>query len=146
MILYLDTSALVKAYVSEEASAAVMAAIASAQAVASHLIAFVEAHAAFARLYRQGTIEEAAFLAIKREFTADWSDYLRVGLTQSLVQRAADLAEAFALRAYDSVHLAAADFLFNQKVAPMTFAGFDRRLNQAASVLGIPLLQTDRAS
>ncbi|MGF1614637.1 MAG: type II toxin-antitoxin system VapC family toxin [Gammaproteobacteria bacterium] len=67
-------------------------------------------------------------------------------MTPSLVQRAADLAEAFALRAYDSVHLAAADFLFKQKVAPMTFACFDRRLNQAASVLGIPLLQTARAS
>lgn len=90
--------------------------------------------------------EPSRILAIKAEFTADWSAYLRVEMTQPLVQRAADLAEAFALRAYDSVHLAAADFLFNQKVAPMTFACFDRRLNQAARVLGIPLLQTDRTS
>lgn len=146
MILYLDTSALVKAYVAEENSAAVMAAITAAQAVASHVIAFVEAHAAFARLYREGAIEEAAFLTIKAEFIADWPAYLRVEMAQSLVQRAADLAEAFALRAYDSVHLAAADFLFNQEAEPVTFACFDRRLNQAARVLGIPLLQADPAS
>ena len=43
-------------------------------------------------------------------------------MAQSLVRRAADLAEAFALQAYDSVYFAAADFLLNQKAALMTFS------------------------
>lgn len=141
MILYLDTSALVKAYIHEEATTVVLSAMTSAQAVASHMIAFVEAHSAFARLYREGVLDDAAFLALKREFTADWSAYLQVGMTQPLMQRAADLTEAFALRAYDSLHLAAADFLLKQSREPMAFACFDGRLNRAASVLGLPLLQ-----
>jgi hypothetical protein len=53
----------------------------------------LEAHAVFARLHREAAIEEAAFLTIKREFTADWTDYLQLGMSQPLLQRAADLAE-----------------------------------------------------
>lgn len=53
MILYLDTSALIKAYVTEEGTAKVLAAIGRADAIASHLIAFVEANAAFSRLSRE---------------------------------------------------------------------------------------------
>jgi len=46
--LYLDTSALVKLYVEEEGSATVREAIARAGTVATTVIAYVEAYAAFA--------------------------------------------------------------------------------------------------
>ena len=140
MILYLDTSALIKAYVTEEGTAEVLAAIGSANAIASHLIAFVEANAAFSRLSREHILTETQCQAVKNEFRNDWGNYLQVGLNQSVLQRAADLAEGFALRACDSLHLAAADLLLKQAGDGVLFACFDRRLNQAAVVLGLPLI------
>ena len=46
MILYLDTSALVKVYVTEPFREPVVSAMQEAEAVASHRLAYVEAHAA----------------------------------------------------------------------------------------------------
>lgn len=140
MILYLDTSALIKAYVTEEGTAEVLAAIGRADVIASHLIALVEANATFSRLSREHVLTEKQCQAVKHEFLHDWGNYVQVGLNQSLLQRAADLAEGFALRAYDSVHLAAADLLLKQAGVGVLFACFDRRLNQAAMVLGLPLI------
>ncbi len=140
MILYLDTSALVKAYISEIHSAEVIAKMKSTDIVATHLIAFVEAHAAFSRLKREKKINEHEYNATKTSFTHDWENYLQVENSKNLMQLAVDLVDVFALRAYDSVHLAAAVLLFRQSSQPVTFACFDQRLNKAANVLGLKLL------
>jgi len=50
------------------------------------------------------------------------------------------VADAFALRAYDSVQLAAAHALQVNAEQPMTFACYDRRLNQAAQLLQLEVL------
>ena len=49
MILYLDTSAIVKLYADETGSDQVWAAVAEAKLCATHLIAYAETRAAFAR-------------------------------------------------------------------------------------------------
>ena len=54
MILYLDTSALVKLYVREHGSAAVRALVERADVVATSVVAYAEARAAFARLVASG--------------------------------------------------------------------------------------------
>lgn len=110
-----------------------------AQAVASHLIAYVETRAAFARLAREAVLDDAAHDRVRREFREDWPRYVQVGFGTALVERAAELAEGFGLRAYDSMHLAAADYLQRRGEAPVRFACFDRRLNQAAQALGLVL-------
>lgn len=137
MILYLDTSALVKAYVNESFSTDVLKLMKKATVVASHCIAFVEAHASFARIKREEKINLNDYEMIKKSFSKDWENYLRIESTQSLMQRAADFAEAFALRAYDSVHLAAADSLLRKAKEDVMFFCFDRQLNKAANVLGL---------
>ena len=141
MILYLDTSALVKVYVTEPFREPVVSAMQEAEAVASHTIAYVESHAAFARALNEGKLTEGQHETVKREFRADWASYLQVGTSQSLIQRAADLTEAFHLRAYDSVHLAAADVLHAQSGETVLFACFARKLNRAAAVLGLSSLK-----
>ncbi len=50
-------------------------------------------------------------------------------------------AEAFALRSYDGVQLAAAHQLHEHFALPLTFACFDRRLNQAAKLLQLEVIQ-----
>ena len=140
MILYLDTSALVKAYISEQNSVEVMSAIRGADIVATHLIAFIEAHAAFSRLKREKKINEEEFEFVKTSFVTDWENYLQIENSKNLMLHAVDLAEAFALRAYDSVHLAAAVLLSRQSKQSVIFACFDQHLNKAAKVLGLDLL------
>jgi len=127
--------------VEEAHSRRVLQGMKAATASASHKVAYVEARAAFARLHREQVLVESEWEAVKSEFMADWENYLQVGTTRPLLTHAGELAEAFALRAYDSMHLAAAHMLNEQSEEPVVFACYDRRLNQAAEVLGMRLLQ-----
>lgn len=140
MIVYLDTSALVKAYITEISTTEVLKTIKKAKVVSSHVFAYVEAHATFSRIKRENKISEKQFESVKHSFNKDWLNYLRIESTPIMIQHAADLADAFALRAYDSVHLAAADILAKQSKQPIIFACFDRQLNKAAAVLGLSLI------
>lgn len=76
----------------------------------------------------------------KNSFNKDWVNYLQIENNQALMEHAVDLTEAFALRAYDSVHLAAAAMLAKQSKQAILFACFDQHLNKAAKVLGLQLL------
>ena len=64
MILYLDTSALVKLYVDEEGSLEARTVVETADAVATSRVAFAEAHAAFATAARLGRITVAERAAV----------------------------------------------------------------------------------
>ncbi|TAK77926.1 MAG: PIN domain-containing protein [Gammaproteobacteria bacterium] len=143
MILYLDTSALVKAYFTEAFTPIILSKIEEADTVSSHVITFVETHATFARLQREGKINETQLITLKREFIADWENYLQISMLPALILRAAEFAEAFALRAYDSVHLAAVEHLQKSTKQSVEFACFDHRLNQAAKILGISLITNE---
>jgi len=136
----MDTSALIKAYVEEKYSSQVLQSMKSASASASHSLAYVEARAAFARLLREHVLNESEWRNLKGEFIADWENYLQIETTRPLLERAGELAEAFTLRAYDSVHLAAAQMLHENSDETVVFACYDRRLNQSAGILGMDLL------
>lgn len=73
-------------------------------------------------------------------FEHAWPSFVIADITQPLVEKAGVFAEAFVLRGYDSVQLAAAHQLHEQFALPLTFACFDRRLNQAAKLLQLELL------
>ncbi len=143
MLLYLDTSALVKLYVDEAWSDFVVGLHQQAEIIASHQIVFVEFHAALARRNREGDIATEQFVALKKTFTEDWANYLRVQTEQPLLESAAELAEAFSLRACDSVHLAAARLLEQNSDQAVMFACFDKRLNLAAKMLGMQFIPFD---
>jgi len=140
MILYLDTSALIKAYIEEKYSEVVLQAIAKTKIVASSMISYVELHAALARLQREKKLTENEISKVKRLFKKDWENYLQVEIVENLLSMAAEFTEVFALCAYDSVQLAAAQFLLKHTSQSVLFACFDNKLNQAAHVLGLELL------
>jgi predicted nucleic acid-binding protein len=80
----------------------------------------------------------------RQDFVDDWPQWLVMAVDQPLVELAGRYAEAFALRAYDSLHLAAAQRLRQRVGVDLGFACFDRRLNNAADLLGLktPFLET----
>lgn len=140
MILYLDTSALIKLYVDEPHSGAVRSAVAAAAAVATHTVAYPEARAALARLRRENRLTEDGFDEAKAALEGDWAQFARVQALETLLVRAGELAELLALRGYDSVHLAAAEHVRVQSADEVVFACFDDRLNRAAALLGLGAL------
>ena len=139
-MLYLDTSALVKLYLDEPGRRAVTAAVSRETVVATQEIAFIEAHAAFSRAEREQRLTAANLERLRSDFNRDWPSYLVVRVTQPLLERAVKLVDSFALRAYDAMHLSAAQTLAIESDETTLFACFDRRLNRAAEVLGMSLL------
>jgi predicted nucleic acid-binding protein len=131
--LYLDTSSLVKLYVAEPGSDDVRARVERAAVIATSMIAYAEARAALARRRREQALPQTAFAAAKRYFDADWPKYLAVHFTEALCRDAGPLAERYALRGYDSVHLASLlDVARHAGNADTAFSCSDDRLNAAA--------------
>lgn len=138
MILFCDTSALVKLYLVEAGSDLVRQESAAAEALAVSRIAWVEAHAAFARRAREEPLDGAAIDEARHALSAEWPHYVVLEIDRELTEIAADYADTFALRAYDSVQLASAARLAAVTGEAVRFACFDTRLSKAAKVLGMP--------
>lgn len=136
MLLYLDSSALVKRYVDEPMSEAVRALMDEAPAAATALTTCTEVGAALARAMRDGRLEEEDARRAHEEFLQEWPDLGRVPITQALMTRADKLAWAHGLRAYDAVQLAAA-LTCQDTVAALgydvMFACSDKKLLQVAA-------------
>ncbi|MGH7814173.1 MAG: type II toxin-antitoxin system VapC family toxin [Candidatus Binataceae bacterium] len=122
MILYLDTSAMVKLYVAERGSEAAREAVAAAERAATNILAYAEARSAFARRYRTNQLASLEFGRIKREFDADWVHFDQLPADSETVRLAGDFSERFGLRAYDAVHLASANLLQAAIGSPVAFA------------------------
>jgi predicted nucleic acid-binding protein len=145
--LYLDTSSLVKLYVAESGSDEVRARVDQATIVATSMIAYPEARAALARRRRERALRSAAFNAATRKFEDDWPKYLAVQVTEALCREAGHLAERYALRGYDGVHLASFIEVAREAGIPDTrFSSFDDRLNGAARRAARALKRSLRAS
>jgi len=133
LILYLDTSSLVKLYVEEPGSDAVRRLVAAASRVAVSILAYPEARSAFARRRREGGLTPAGQRQARAALERDWSRMVRLTVTEDVFRAAASLAERHALKALDGLHLAT--FLSLRRRMPRrraTFSSFDRRLVRAA--------------
>ena len=137
MMLYLDTSALVKLYVDEPLSQEVSAAVDEAEAVATSLLAYAEARAAFTRARREARFSPHAYRHIVDAFEEDWPRYITVEVTDRIVKNAGNLAASRALRGYDALHLASALSLRERASLLVMFLAFDRELSVAAKREGL---------
>jgi predicted nucleic acid-binding protein len=143
---FLDSSALVKRYVPEQGTAWVRA-IAAPAAGRSILIAQltpVEVVSGTWRRVREGTIAPRTARAIRLLVDRHAQrDYLVIGLAAQIVQRAENLLEQHALRAYDAIQLASALESNARLVAgglvPLTYVAADQRLLTAASAEGLAI-------
>ena len=128
MILYLDSSALVKLYVLEPATDTVEAMVAEADSIATSRIAYVEACAALARRKRHLTQE--AFAAAYKALSDQWRHFAAVELDEL---KAGALAAKHGLRGFDAVHLAAAlEVRASAGAIPILFCSFDQTQAAAA--------------
>jgi predicted nucleic acid-binding protein len=134
--LYLDTSSLVKLYVTGAGSEDVRRLVGDANVVATSVVAYAETRAALARLRREGALTTSKVTSARREFEEQWPTYLTLDATNSLCQTAGEFAEKYGLRGFDSIHLASFAEVARRAGADATrFSSSDDRLNVAARKL-----------
>lgn len=143
MILYLDTSAVVKRYIIEVGSDAVRDWIGTAEFVATNLITRAETVAALAKAVRIKALRQKDALNLIDIFRTDWPDYWRLPITEGVVSRADELAWQYGLRGYDAMHLASA-LLWQENLRELvTLVTFDRHLWKAAGQSDLTVLPDD---
>jgi predicted nucleic acid-binding protein len=137
LILYLDTSAWLKLYVDERGTQEVIAAVQSAELVAISRIAYAEARAALARVLREKRTTRAEHHRRVSALDADYTEILKVEVSEEVVRQAGGLAESHALRGFDAIQLASAGWLARKARKQVRLLAFDARLNEAAQALGL---------
>jgi predicted nucleic acid-binding protein len=137
MILYLDTSALVKRYVLEPGSKDVNTLIEQADSVGSAMLTRVEMASALAKAVRMSWVDAQTADNAWQDFLSQWQSFTRLSVTPVLVERASRLAWQYGLRGYDATHFAAAMIWQETLEMPVMLATYDRELWSAAKKAGI---------
>ncbi len=132
MILYLDTSSLLKLYLEEPGTKDVQSRLERADVVATSVIAYPEAHAALARRHREGALTKREFDAVAEDFRDTWHRFLSVILSTPVYMRAGTLVVTYGLRGMDGIHLASCVELL-QDGDRVEFLSHDIRLLRAAA-------------
>jgi predicted nucleic acid-binding protein len=144
--LYFDASALVKRYLSESGTAWVRT---LTRSNANHIVVVaevtqVEVAAAFAGRHRapKGISRNERDNAVNLLRMHCITEYQAAPINQSIVERAVDLTQAYRLRGYDAIQLAAAlevnDPLIAAGLPSLTFIAADVDLIVAANYEGLP--------
>ena len=140
MILYLDTSALVKKYFQEAGSNKVILQWKKAGAIATSSIAYAETMASFYRKKREANIKAEVFHSLIDSFQKDWKSFICVQVNDDLNDMIDRVVSNHPLRGFGSIHLASALMLHNAAPEELLFACFDKTLVQAAVAEGLRLL------
>jgi predicted nucleic acid-binding protein len=137
MIVYADTSALVKLFVREEGSDATRKMLQQAQILGTGLLTRAELGSALARGAQQGYLMPGEALEARHRLDVVWGSWAHIALDEALVSRAEQLAWEYGLRGYDAVHLAAAQVWHEELGDRIVLATFDRALWEAAKLAGL---------
>ncbi|HEX6268875.1 MAG TPA: type II toxin-antitoxin system VapC family toxin [Anaerolineales bacterium] len=143
MILYMDTSALVKRYIREARSDEVIEVIEQSEAVGSSVFTRVEMAATFAKAVRLDWVEDREALHVWKDYLDHWPSFARIVVSTGVVERASELAWEYGLRGYDAMHFASALLWQDALASPITLATFDRGLWLAAQKSGMEVWPLD---
>jgi len=131
--LYLDASAVLKAYLDEHETERALLAVRSADAICSSRIARTEI---LGRLLRVDALPR-----LLDDFDELWAGVTVINLSERLADRAAVLVSTRRLRTLDAIHLASALEVGDED---LVFATWDRRLWDAAVAEGLRVLPDAR--
>ena len=142
MILFVDTSAVVKALLLEPGSSDVERWYADADEVAASVVTYAEACAALGHNARMRRSDEGALEATVAELDAQWAEFLVLPVSERV---AGQVALRHRLRGMDAVQLSTAIVLRTLAVehapsAEVVCASYDRRLREAAEREGFATL------
>lgn len=137
MILYLDSSALIKRYVEEERTGDIDTLWDDVQIIVSSTVSFAECIAAFRRKFREGFLSEKEYGQTVKAFKNEYARLILVPITSELNHMIEDLLLRHGLRGFDTIHLASALLIKKESHLSVSFACFDQALNKAADKEGL---------
>ena len=142
MIIYFDTSALVKRYLREDNSERVLTLFDEPDHIfGSVVVAQVEMAATLQRAVRMNAASSKLAAEVWQDFLDHWQSFTRLRIFAGTIERASENAWRYDLRGYDSLHLAAALLWQETLGTQITLATFDRELwlaGQKAGMLSWP--------
>lgn len=138
MILYLDTSSIVKLYIEETGTDAVRRWAEEAEVLAACRVAYPELISALNRRFRNGDMSRKEFRLLADGFSKEWADFAVIDFDE---MEAGRLAEKYGLRGFDAIHLSALKLLkIRDNNIDLAFSSFDKELNRAATSEGFMVL------
>jgi predicted nucleic acid-binding protein len=137
LIIYLDTSTLLKQYIQEAGSKEVGKLLASAVGTGTSLLTYAEMASAISRAVRMKLVSADEAQTTWEDFLMDWELLVRLDVSGQITKRAAALAWEHGLRGYDAVHFASALTWQETIEMPVTLATYDRELWLAAQKTGM---------
>ncbi len=132
---YLDSSALVKAFVAEEGRDAVLELL-EQENCGTASTAYVECRAAFARRAREQHLSTSGHERAVAELDVRWPTLIVIQADEQVIRGAGRLATASTLRAADAIHLESARAFLAESPGAVPFACWDRHLWDAAKEAG----------
>jgi uncharacterized protein len=140
LIIYLDTSSLVKLYVEEAHTTAVREWVEEAELVLTCRIAYPETISALTRRFRSGDFSKQNYELLIKEFSEDWQNFVVLDFNEIEAGR---LVKKYGLKGFDAVHLSSAKTLSRDKEILLYFSCFDEKLNKAAALEGLEVIIPD---
>lgn len=138
MILYLDTSAIVKKYFKEQGSIEVIRLWKKTSSIVTSTVAYAETLASIHRKKREtADIDQSIFKAIRLAFEKDWESFIRVDVTSALNKTIKRVTAAHPLKGFDAIHLASALIVQQRINEEFVFACYDKSLNESAGKEGL---------
>lgn len=134
MIVYFETSALVKLLVGESGSSVAAGLWDKADHILTSRLTYPESRAAIAAAVRGGRASPASADAAKGRLEARWQQVEVIEVESAIAFAAGAIAERFALAGSDAVHLASA---IGMSRPELVLATWDRRLARAAGAAGL---------
>ena len=134
MILYLDTSALVKRYFYEPYSDDVISRWKSATQIVTSFVAYAETMASMYRKKRESALADTLIRKIADSFHHDWESFIRVEVNDNLNGYIDRVVEKYPLRGFDAIHLASAIVIHERLSEDFVFVCFDERLTRRRAV------------
>ena len=136
MIAYIESSALIRLALNEPGATKLMAQLANIDKRYCHQIGYIEMRSGMSRTLLRRPGQDAD--ALRDAVDSIWAETNVIKIDDAQIARAAGLCERYQLRAYDALHLAAAEALMRIVSSKhMRWFGFDEMQNKAAVAIGL---------
>jgi predicted nucleic acid-binding protein len=144
LIVYFDSSALIKLLLDEPDSQIALDVWNEADLIVTSQISYLEVYAGLARAMRENPpkLSKTGYDDAKAQFEQLWAEVFSIVVSSDLIQDARDAAERYSLRAYDALQFATALTVADDGIS---LATTDKDLERAARAENIPLTQLSPA-
>jgi predicted nucleic acid-binding protein len=142
MILYLDTSALMKRYFEEAYTGKLLTLWKEADQIVTSSVAYAEAIATVYRKKREVRLSSRVFNKLVNSLHLDWEAFIRVECNDDLNETIHKVVAKHPLRGFDAIHLASAIVTHEKINDVFLFACFDPKLLDSARKEGLSTFPT----